>query len=494
MFFVLLIAHSCYTKTDAFKGNSFPASSLQHLLTKNPEPLTPKLSLCRLFSTAPENDELSKLIGKRGQIKRKKKSELPNEDAMYESMTTNELEISDEDFESMPEFQVKRPVRKPKITNEDEEAEKDGSGSSIEIEFVDYMADYEDENDFHIPNRIGISTRDWGEESQGFVPSGKLKKQQIRSGNFVPGDLQLAYNALIEKGIFLFETSPRYGKKMASRELSAEHILARCINENQESGLPPLIINTFSNQIWQRTSSSLTSALSASCERLEVSDVEVYQTKNIGWLPSSGIIKGMADAVLEQGQTSYVGVMDVSPLRLRRLKQKIEKLELSLTTNSFEFSLTDRKKEKWIESCKTLGVIPVIRNPLGSGLSSGQYTASNPSGGLMSVGAKFSFQMLEKYQPLHSVLESVAERVKTRVIREARDAQNRQLGRKGPPPKLNTKISTMQVALNYVIAKGGVPLAEINSVGQADEVIGCVGWTLTDEEVSMLESAADLCS
>ena len=61
-------------------------------------------------------------------------------------------------------------------------------------------------------------------------------------------------------------------------------------------------------------------------------------------------------------------------------------------------------------------------------------------------------------------------------------------------PKINTEITTTQVALNYIVAKGGVPLAEVNSPKQAQEVIGCLGWTLTDDEVSLLESASDLCS
>jgi aryl-alcohol dehydrogenase-like predicted oxidoreductase len=202
----------------------------------------------------------------------------------------------------------------------------------------------------------------------------------------------------------------------------------------------------------------------------------------------------MAEAVIDQATVNYVGVQDISPLRMRRLIGKLEAQGLTLTTNSFEFSLTNRKKEKWITSCKALGVVPLIRNPLGSGLASGQYTASNPSGGLASTGgAKFSFQTLEKLQPLHSVLDSVAERVKTRLTREKRDLQERYRGRKGPPPKINSDITTTQVALNYIVAKGGVPLAEVNSPKDAEEVIGCLGWSLNDDEVAMLESASDLC-
>ena len=60
-------------------------------------------------------------------------------------------------------------------------------------------------------------------------------------------------------------------------------------------------------------------------------------------------------------------------------------------------------------------------------------------------------------------------------------------------PQINTDITPAQLALNYIIAKGGVPLPEVNNPNQAKEVTGCLGWTLTDEEVSMLEAAADLC-
>jgi pyridoxine 4-dehydrogenase len=50
------------------------------------------------------------------------------------------------------------------------------------------------------------------------------------------------------------------------------------------------------------------------------------------------------------------------------------------------------------------------------------------------------------------------------------------------------------VALNYIVAKGGVPLPEINTPKQADELLGCLGWRLTEEEVDMLDNAAALCN
>lgn len=398
----------------AFVGQSCALSSVS--LRSGGRPFEP------LYSST-DDDEISKLIGKRNQIKRAKKDELPKED----DVVLSSEELAGLDLENMPEFVVKRVKRAPKK----EEDEKPRTFSSDEPPYIDYFADYEDENEFHIPNRMGISTKCWGDEKSGFVPSGKLKKQQLREGKFVPGDIQGAYNNLLDEGILLFETSPEYGSAMADKKLSGEDILSRSIQEYKESETSPLLVGTFANKIWERGAKGLTSSLSKSCDRMEMSGLDVYQIKNLGWLPSGGLVKGMTEAVVDMGIVNYVGVKNVAPIRLRRMASKFDSKGLQVTTNSFEFSLTNRKHEKWIRACKTLGVIPLITNPLGDGLASGQYTASNPSGGLAGT-PKFSFATLEKLQPLHSVLETVVERIKTRMARETRDLKDRYKGRSGP--------------------------------------------------------------
>jgi aryl-alcohol dehydrogenase-like predicted oxidoreductase len=381
----------------------------------------------RLYSSF-DDDELSKLIGKRNQIKRKKREELPKEEDVLEEIV-EKVDPDAMDLDKMPEFQTKRVKRERKKDKEEEEDTSRAASQPAEV--VDYTADYDDENDFHIPNRIGISTRCWGEAKEGFVSGGKLKKADLRAGKFVPGDLQMAYNKLIEEGIVLIETSPEYGKAMTDRKLSAEHILGRCIKE-QESEISPLIVTTFPNTFYQRSASGVTNSAAESCERMEISGVELLQVKSTGWLPTLGLIQGMTDAVVETASANFVGVQNVSPVRLRRIQSKLDNEGIVLTSNSFEFSLTKRKNEKWIQYCKTLGVIPLIQNPLDGGLASAQFTASNPSGGIAGANAKYSFKQLEKLQPLHSVLESVAARVQTRVKREVKDVNERNRGRYGP--------------------------------------------------------------
>jgi hypothetical protein len=115
------------------------------------------------------------------------------------------------------------------------------------------LADYDDENEFHIPNRLGISTQCWGDEFKGTTTT----------------------------------TTTTAATTMTTL----------------------LLVDTFiANTIiilWQRTAKALTTSLMTSCVRLD---------KNVGWLqPSNGIIKGMTEAVMDQGTANYVGYRISSP-------------------------------------------------------------------------------------------------------------------------------------------------------------------------------------
>lgn len=82
-----------------------------------------------------DDDELSRLIGKRSQIKRKKREELPNEDDFLESLGSDPASL---DLDKMPEFQTKRTARVPKKSEDDDQKQD----KPAEPEFNDYYADY----------------------------------------------------------------------------------------------------------------------------------------------------------------------------------------------------------------------------------------------------------------------------------------------------------------------------------------------------------------
>ena len=48
-----------------------------------------------------------------------------------------------------------------------------------------------------------------------------------------------------------------------------------------------------------------------------------------------------------------------------------------------------------------------------------------------------------------------------------------------------------QVALNWVICKGAMPIPGAKNASQAEQNAGALGWHLTDEEVATLDEASD---
>ena len=226
--------------------------------------------------------------------------------------------------------------------------------------------------------------------------------------------------------------------------------------------------------------------------------VTLFLAPHMPYTPTRRLAAGLASQI-ESGQAEYVGVTGIrSASTLRRLCRHLQDRECTLTAAAFPLALTHKNPKRGqdlIAACKLLNVVPLIMDPLDGGLASGVYTATNPSGGQLSGATmtKFSFAQLEKLQPLHSVLETVAQRVQTRVRRQLRDTQERFKSKYGPPPQINTDITTTQIALQWVMAKGGVPVTPVNNPTQAKELLGCLGWTLVDDEVRQLDDAAALC-
>lgn len=310
----------------------------------------------------------------------------------------------------------------------------------------------------------------------------------------------MAYNTLLESGVTFVDTSESYGSKMAKKSLSAEHILGRCIDDNP--AIDPLVASTFANP-WMHILNgggvrfgrrSVVKALEQTCERLGTSSIELYQVPAALYLGfPNALADGLSDC-LDRGLCNYVGVTNMGKYRMRSMARKMERRGASLTSNQFAFSLTNRKawKSGLISACKDLGVIPFAHTPLDGGLATGLYTNTNPSGGKAGGNFPYDLKKLNRIQPLTGMMETVQSKVKSRLQREKRDEQSRMKGyRDQPMGNINTDPTTTQIALNYVVAKGCVPIPGIKTVAQAEEVLGCLGWGLTEEEVQLLDSAAD---
>ena len=153
-----------------------------------------------------------------------------------------------------------------------------------------------------------------------------------------------------------------------------------------------------------------------------------------------------------------------------------------------DFSLVDNlaMRDGTLEAAKELDITVLARSPLASGLGSGEITERNPTGG-STVGAspKWRPRALRQLAPLHDAIEQVCGMVQARRADDERSMAQRQNRDAGKVDK----ILPVQVALQWVRAKGAVPLPAVKNQKHAQAIIGCQGWALEENEVAVLDAA-----
>ena len=191
--------------------------------------------------------------------------------------------------------------------------------------------------------------------------------------------------------------------------------------------------------------------------------MDLYQ---IHWptplVPVDTWMDGLADA-FEQGLIRAAGVSNFSVLQTRRAHAALARRGVPLASNQVRFSLLDRKPERsgLLDACRELNVTLIAYSPLAQGLLTGKYSQQNPVG-----GPRTSRLGAPSYERIGHLIEQ---------LREIG------AGRGGKTPA--------QVALNWVICKGAVPIPGAKSAHQAEENAGATGWRLTPEEVEALDTA-----
>ena len=201
------------------------------------------------------------------------------------------------------------------------------------------------------------------------------------------------------------------------------------------------------------------------------------------YFPTKGALwQGLAQAK-KRGLANLVGVTGLGDAAVRKAHKDLAKLDVPLASNQVELSLVNRGPllDGTVAACRELGVTVLARAPLGGGIACGKYTATNPTGGQFGQGAlpKYSFAELQPLMPLHQSLEDVCKRVD----RRRNDALEEGAARLDP-------VTSTQVALNWVRAKGAVPLPSVKTRKEAEEVIRCLDWELDDGDVLILDGAA----
>jgi aryl-alcohol dehydrogenase-like predicted oxidoreductase len=267
--------------------------------------------------------------------------------------------------------------------------------------------------------------------------------------------VQEAFRAAIAEGIQFIDTAELYGNGLSER------LLGRFM---QETDKPVLVATKFFPWPWRFSKRAIPKALKGSLARLKVESVDLYQ---IHWpnpvLGGDRIMEGLAECV-KSGMTRTVGVSNFGQSRMLAAYSSLAQHNVPLASNQVHYSLLDRAVEKdgTFARCNELGIRLIAYSPIEKGLLTGKYSAENPPPG--SRARQYS-SLLPQLPPLIKQMTLIGQ----------------DHGGK----------SNSQVALNWVICKGALPIPGAKNADQALENAGALGWRLTEEEVAKLDELSD---
>lgn len=288
---------------------------------------------------------------------------------------------------------------------------------------------------------LGVGTWAWGERLMWGYGNG-----------YHESDLEAAYRVSVGAGINFLDTAEVYGFGQS------EKLLGKFVQADKRA---VVLASKFAVLPWRLRKGQLLRALRGSLKRLNVPKLDLYQ---IHW-PTQPIsvetwAEALADAV-ETGLTRAVGVSNYDADQTRRTHAVLAKRGIPLATNQVEYSLLDRSPERngVFDVCRELGITLIAYSPLAMGMLTGKYTPDNPPP--LPRRRQYSGEYLARIQPLIALMKQIGE------------------AHGGKTPA--------QVALNWVIFKGALPIPGAKTVTQAQHNAGALGWRLTEAELTTLD-------
>lgn len=355
---------------------------------------------------------------------------------------------------------------------------------------------------------VGTGTISWSSDSVFDIESKELKKV-----------VSTAY----KNNAAFFDTAERYGSHWKTafgigygetEQLASKYIKTAVRSEEEETAMTgmkinqvkPVVATKFTPIPWRTTAQSVVDACEQSCRNLGVDQIDLYQVhmpdivqpfRSFGKVESKDEIywEGLAECY-NRGLVKNVGVCNYGPTLVEQCQKYLATKGVPLASNQISFSLLGRHdgSQETLDKCNELGIKTLACYPFAMGLLTGKYTkaasSSHDTNGnsklilptelsSLSASKKTNSEMLdlERYaygdgltipqggiQPLLITMASIAK-------------------------KRNKTIS--QIALNYIISKGAIPIPGCRTSTQLEDNLGAMGWRLSKTEVKMLELEAD---
>ncbi|KAL9182701.1 hypothetical protein ACHAXT_013353 [Thalassiosira profunda] len=318
---------------------------------------------------------------------------------------------------------------------------------------------------------------------------------------------ELVSTARARGGAF-FDTGERYGSH-AKTALGmgwgeTESLVAKLLRdadaaENMDSDAPrPVVATKFTPSPWRTTAKSVVEACEESRKRLGVESIDLYQIQMpdiVKPLKFLGFDKtydaaywdGLAECY-HQGLVKNVGVSNYGPTLVTECHEHLAKRGVPLASNQIAYSLIGRHNgaQQTLNRCNELGVKVLAYYPFAMGLLTGKYTSQMPE--LSAEDALTS-----------SLSTSRRSDLERKDLERYAKGDGKSVPTGGVAPLLRTMeriaqdndATVAQVALNYILCKGALPIPGARTSAQLVDNLGALGWRLSDREVSEMETVAD---
>jgi len=281
------------------------------------------------------------------------------------------------------------------------------------------------------------------------------------------GGLQQVFNLCVDNGVTLFDTGDSYGTgKLSGRSESLLGQFAQryCDTTVNVQRTELCLATKLAPYPWRLTRRSMIAAAEASAERLGGIDLAQMHWSTANYLPWQEwpLLDGLMD-LYEAGQVRGVGVSNYGPKRLRRVHRRFADRGISIVSLQVQYSLLSTYPVTELglkEVCDELGIQLIAYSPLALGLLTGKYSSEKTPKGLRGLVCR---QILPGARSLLDCLGAIAE---------------------------SRQKTSAQVALNWCIAKGTIPIPGAKTVEQAQQNLGALGWTLDRGEIEELDREA----
>lgn len=249
-------------------------------------------------------------------------------------------------------------------------------------------------------------------------------------------------------------------------------------SQQPQTPLAQQVATKFAPYPWRLTRGSIVNAAKSSLERLNTDETDTRTAKlgiaQLHWstrnyLPAQEPIlwDGIAD-VYDEGLCEAVGVSNYGPQQLSRVATKLQDRNVPLAVAQVQYSLMTYKDlgggdDDIVEQCRDLDCRLLSYSPLCLGLLTGKYDLDNlPRPG--NPRRQLFRELLPGAQELLSTLQVMAD---------------------------DYDKTCAQVAIQWAIRKGTVPIPGARTVQMAEENVGAaVGWSLTPDAVEELDRVA----